>query len=90
MRKDIVKWLKKVCPELGLSANYNQTKDIFIIHKRGYAIQNFNTEQFYQIPKPTRRMVLLGILKRGLTHNIGERALKGTLNVRSQHGIRIV
>jgi len=90
MRIDIVDFLKDVCGELSLSANYVQAKDVYIVHKRGYAVQNFNTEQFYQIPKPERKRLLLGILKRGLTHNLGENNVKDNLFVRSQHGIRIV
>lgn len=90
MRIDIANFLKEVCTELNLSANYMRSKDIFVIHKRGYAIQNFNTKQFYQIPKPKRKQLLLGILKRGLTHNIGERAIKDNLRVKSQLGIRII
>jgi len=90
MRKNIVVFLEKVCGELGLSANYMLGKDVYVIHKRGYAIQNFNTTQFYQIPKPKRRQLLRGILKRGLTHNMGERNVKDNLKVKSQLGKRIV
>ena len=90
MRIDIVDFLKDVCGDLNLSANYMQAKDVYVVHKRGFAIQNFNTKQFYQIPKPERKRLLLGILKRGLNHNIGEANVKDNLFVRSQHGIRIV
>lgn len=90
MRIDIVDFLKKVCAELGLSANYQTARDVYIIHKRGYAIQNFTTTQFYELDKPARRKLLLGILKRGLTHNIGENSIKNDLNIKSQLGIRIV
>jgi len=90
MRKDIVVFLKKVCGELGLSANYMLGKDIYVVHKRGYAIQNFNTQQFYELPKPKRRQLLRGLLKRGLTHNIGENNVKNNLRVKSQLGKRIL
>lgn len=90
MRSEIKKFLKQVCGELGLSANYLIEKDIYCIHKKGFAIQNFNTEQFYQIPRQERRRLLLGLLKRGLTHNLGEKSVKDTLNIQSQLGIRIV
>lgn len=63
---------------------------MYVIHKRGYAIQNFNTTQFYEVPPPARRRLIIGILKRGLTHNVGEKAIKDTLNVNSQLGIRII
>ena len=63
---------------------------MYVLHKRGLAIQNFNPDQFYQIPPPARRRLIIGILKRGLTHNIGEKSIKNTLHINSQSGIRIV
>lgn len=90
MRTDIVNFLKDVCTELGLSANYSIQKDMYTVHKRGYAVQNFTRTQFYQIPKPVRRRDLRALLKRGLVHNIGERSVKNNLHVRTQLGIRIV
>ena len=90
MRIEIVDFLKDVCSRYGLSANYQQHKDIYVVHKRGYAIQNFNTEQFYQIPKPARRQLFIGLLQRGLTHNLGEGSAKNNLLIKSQLGIRIV
>jgi len=90
MRKEIVDFLEDVCSQFNLSANYMIGKDVYVVHKRGYAIQNFNTTQFYQIPKPARKQLLRGILQRGLTHNLGEGSLKHTLQVKSQLGKRII
>lgn len=89
MRQDIVRFLKNVCAELGLSANFVAGKDLYIVHKRGFAIQNFTATQFYQIPPSARRQLITGILKRGLTHNIGEQNTKKNIFINSQHGLRI-
>ena len=63
---------------------------MYVLHKRGYAIQNFNVDQFYQVPPPARRRLIIGILKRGLIHNVGEKNTKDNININSQLGIRIV
>lgn len=89
MRQEIIRFLQNICSELDLSANYVAGKNMYVLHKRGFAIQNFSADQFYQIPPPARRRLIIGILKRGLTHNIGERGIKEKLNVNSQLGIRI-
>lgn len=90
MRQEIIRFLKDICAELNLSANYVTAKNMYIVHKRGYAIQNFSADQFYQIPPPARRRLIIGLLKRGLTHNIGEKNIKDDLSINSQVGIRIV
>ena len=89
MRVDIVNFLRETCERLNLSANYQVTKDLYVVHKRGYPIQSFTTEQFYQLPKPFRRQRLLAILQRGLTYNLGEKTVKDNLYIHKQHGIRI-
>lgn len=90
MRTEIVNFLKDVCTELGLSANYSIQKDMYTVHKRGFAVQNFTQKQFYQIPKPVRRRDLRALLKRGLVHNIGENSTKENLRVKTQLGLRII
>lgn len=90
MKVDIVNFLREVCPRLGLSANYRPDKNFFIVHKRGYAIQNFTEKQFYQIPKPKRKEMFVALMQRGLTHNLGESTVRENLQVRSALGTRIV
>jgi hypothetical protein len=90
MKVDIENFLRQECPRLGLSANYRADKNFYVVHKRGYSIQNFTPEQFYQIPKPKRKQMLVAIMQRGLTHNLGEGTLKGKLHSRSSLGQRIV
>lgn len=90
MRVDIVNFLHDTCSELRLSANYHVGRDVYTVHKRGYPIQNFTTEQFYDLPKPVRRQLLRGLLQRGLVHNLGERSVKDSLYTNTQLGLRIV
>lgn len=90
MKPDIVAFLKESCTRLRLSANYVARKDMYVVHKRGYAIQNFTTVQFYQIPKKERIQMFLAILQRGLTHNLGEKDMKNNIISHTQHGIRII
>ena len=90
MRVDIVNFLRETCATLNLSANYHINRDVYTVHKRGYPIQNFTTSQFYQIPKPTRKMAFRALLQRGLTHNLGEGTVKKNLYTKTQLGIRII
>lgn len=90
MKVDIENFLREVCPQYGMSANYRPDKNYYTIHKRGYAIQNFTPTQFYEIPKVKRKEMLRAIMQRGLTFNMGERGVKRNLLVRSQLGQRVV
>ena len=90
MRQEIISFLKDVCARYNLSAYYAPNTDVWSIHKRGYAIHNFRTSQFHDIPKRYRMRNLLPIIQVGLTHNLGEKSLKGTLVLRTQLGQRIV
>lgn len=89
MRVDIVNFLKDVCAELNVSANYQVGKELYVVHKRGYPLQSFTLKQFYELPKPFRKQRIRAILQRGLTHNLGEKSIKDNLYVNKQHGIRI-
>lgn len=89
MRQEIIRFLQDICAELDLSANYVVDKNMYVLHKRGFAIQNFNADQFYQVPPSARKRLIIGILKRGLTHNLGEKNTKEKLSINSQVGIRI-
>lgn len=90
MKVDIENFLREVCPQFGMSANYRPDKNYYTIHKRGYAIQNFTPTQFFEIPKPKRKEMLRAIMQRGLTFNLGEKTIKHDLLVRSQLGHKIV
>lgn len=65
-------WVKKICTKHGFSAFYLPERDTYLIHFKGRALQGFNSNVFYQIPKVEREKGLIGILKRGLMLNINE------------------
>lgn len=90
MRRDIVEFLTPICERYGLSATYHANQDLYVVHYRGYAIQNFRGATFNDVPKGARRRMFLPLLKRGLAHNIGERSLKDNLNVHTQRGTPII
>lgn len=89
MRKDIEKWIRKIAEKYGMNAKYLSDDDVYVIHKRGFAIQNFTTKMFYDVPKRVREKQLLALMKRGLTHNLGENSLKDNLIVRTSYGRNI-
>lgn len=62
-----------VCKKYGYSAFYLPKKDTYMIHFRGRALQGFNSQVFYQIPKDAREQSLVAIMKRGLMLNIDEK-----------------
>jgi hypothetical protein len=72
-----------------MNAIYIPEDDVYSISYRGFAIQNFTTPIFYELPKRMRERMLLPLLKKGLTHNIGEKSVKDTLITKTQYGQRI-
>lgn len=78
-----------MCEKYGMNAVYSDDGDVYAIHKRGFAIQNFTSKIFYEIPKRAREKQLLALMKRGLTHNLGENSTKNSLLIRTQYGRRI-
>lgn len=71
MKAEIVRFLKKECPKLGLTADYQCSRDTFLIHKDGRMLQGFNTRVFYSIPKRERANMFEPLLKIGLAANLG-------------------
>lgn len=86
MRRDITEFLREICERYNLGAVYHASRDVYVVHYRGYAIQTFRGETFYDIPKGMRRRMYLPLLKAGLAHNIGERSIKHDLNIKTQRG----
>lgn len=78
-----------MCEKYGMGARYLDDGDTYVIHKRGFAILNFTTKMFYDVPKRVREKHLLALMKRGLTHNLGENSLKNNLIVKTSYGRRI-
>lgn len=90
MHRDVVNFLKRVCPRYGLSANYIADSDVYVVHKRGFAIHNFTTKMFYDMPRRARERMFRPLIKRGLAHNLGEKSVRESLVTRTQFGRRIV
>ncbi len=73
MNNDIVKFVKDACRKYGLSANYLQEKDLYMLHLRGMIVYAIYGPKFYNIPRGHRMAEILPILKVGLTNNLGEK-----------------
>lgn len=69
----ITRWIIKMCQKYKLSAFYLPDRDVYLIHFKGKALQGFNSQVFYQIPKDAREKQLIPLLKRGLMLNIEEK-----------------
>lgn len=72
MKSEIVKFVVIACKRYKLEAYYLPDNDTYVLTKKGRAVQNFNTTQFYQIPRK-RRMWEYRPLLQGANHNLGER-----------------
>jgi hypothetical protein len=73
-KPEIYNWLRKICKKYNYSSFYIPSKDTYMIHFKGKALQGFNSEVFYQMPKDAREKSLIPILKRGLMININEKS----------------
>lgn len=72
MKAEIVRYLKKVCKKYGFSAYYLPDNDTYVVHFRGRAIQNFNSQQYRELGPTYRTTMWLPLLRVGLNHNLGE------------------
>ena len=88
MRHDIVEFVKTVCKRYKLEAYYMPDGDTYVVTRKGRAIQNFNTRQFYEITKIQRMKDYIGLIM-GLNHNLGEKH-KEQLYLRRNYGIKII
>jgi len=89
MRKDILEFIKVIKDKYKMEAVYFPDTDVYSIRFRGLGIQNFNSKNFYDLPRKHREKMLLAILKRGLAHNLGEKTLKEKLNLNRKIGKKI-
>lgn len=89
MRKDIVEFIRHLKDKYKVEAVYFPNKDIYSIRYRGRGIQNFTSKMFYTIPKRHRENVIYAILKKGLTHNLGQKELKDKLYLNRNIGKKI-
>ncbi len=86
MRKDIINFIKVIKDKYKIEAVYFPDNDVYSLRYRGRGIQNFNSKNFYTLPKRHRENMLLAIIKKGLTHNLGEKTLKDKLYLNRQIG----
>ncbi len=88
MKREIVQFVKRACEKYGMTAYYIPDNDCYVLLKKGKAVQNFNTLQFYQIPTGIRMRDYRPLIA-GLNHNLGESYKDQTVMPR-KFGIKIV
>lgn len=88
MKADIVKFLKEMHRKHGLHAIYIPSNDVYCVHRKGRAVQNFNSDQFYTYPKGYRESMYRPLVKVGLAQNLGE-SYKEQFIINTKQGIRI-
>lgn len=89
MKQEIVSFVKEACVKYKLNANYIPDGDIWVIHKQGRAVQNFTTDQFYQIPKRARMSQFEPLVRIGLANNLGA-AHKNQVFINRKFGRKIL
>jgi hypothetical protein len=70
MYRDIENFVLAICRKYKLNANYIPDGDIWMIHKQGRAVQNFNSRQFYEIPKRARMSQFEPLVRLGMNQNL--------------------
>ena len=70
MRSEITKFVLNVCEKYRLNANYFPEDDIWSIHKKGRAVQNFTSDQFYQVPRRARMSQFEPLVRVGMNGNL--------------------
>ena len=88
MKKCIVQFVKQACEKYGMTAYYIPDGDTYVLLKKGKAVQNFNTEQYFSIPEKIRMRDYRPLIA-GLNHNLGEGNVKNQLVMPRKLGIKI-
>ena len=88
MKAEIVQFVKKACARYKLEAYYIPEGDVYVLTRKGRAVQNFNTEQFYQYPRQ-QRMKEYRALIAAMQQNLGE-SYKDQIFLPRKFGVRIV
>ena len=89
MKSDIVAFLKEMNRKYGLNALYIPSDDVYCVHRKGRAVQNFTSQQFYDFPRGYRESMYRPLVKVGLRQNLGEGAYKHQFIINTKQGIRI-
>lgn len=89
MRVDIVRFIESIKKDFGVEAIYIPDNDVYSIRYKGRGVQNFNSRNFYEIPRRHRHNMIRALIKVGLNHNFGEGALKEKLFLNRNIGKKI-
>ena len=89
MRIDILNFIEDVKKTFKLDALYFPRKDVYSLRLRGRGVQNFSSQNFYQIPKAFRKQQIRGIIMKGLNHNLGEKTLQNQMFINNSIGRKI-
>ena len=73
MHPEIIKWIKDACKRYKMTALWQPETDVYLLLKNGRAVQGFNSDTFYQLPKRRRMNDIEGLIMRGLMLNSGEK-----------------
>jgi hypothetical protein len=88
MKSDIVRFLKEMHRKYGLNALYIPSDDVYCVHRKGRAVQNFTSAQFYDFPKGYREQMYRPLVKVGLARNLNE-SYKNQFVINTKQGIKI-
>jgi hypothetical protein len=66
-------FIREICAKHGLEAYYFPSTDVYSIRFKGKGIQNFNSANFFTLPRRFREKEILALKKVGLAHNVGEK-----------------
>ncbi len=89
MRPQILKFISLAKEKLGINAYYMPDGDIYVVTKNGKAVQNFTSDQFYQIPWRFRLNEWRSIIKVGLVQNMGEKTVVNQIHQKLALGKKI-
>jgi hypothetical protein len=72
-----------------LETIYFPDNDVYSIRLKGKGIQNFNSTNFFSLPRRARESQILALIRVGLNHNIGEEKTKNQIILQRNWGKRI-
>ncbi len=87
MKEDIRKYVIMICKKFDLEAIYIPSNDVYSVMRKGRAVMNFNSRQFYEYPRILRTQQFKPLLN-GLNQNLGERH-KAQFILNRKMGIKI-
>lgn len=80
----ILTFIRKMIAKHHLEAVYFPDNDVYSIRFKGKGIQNFNSKNFFTLPRRAREVDILALIKKGLHHNCGEKTKEQIILNRSQ------